>query len=155
MLSYSPNTPGHPSVLQRNQCVYFCFPESHRVRRRAAPLFAWSLLEAAGLSDLQQQQDDSEGETFRKIDKKHTYTYIRLSTSLKETYAGKKNPKIFVKKSNFTRPLCFSAHPHKAKANCSLINLYSCCTNSRYNCITYSRSVSLTSQNCLVYFQSD
>ncbi|XP_016111078.1 otoconin-90 [Sinocyclocheilus grahami] len=34
--------------------------ESHRVRRRAAPLFAWSLLESAGLSDLQQQQDDSE-----------------------------------------------------------------------------------------------
>ncbi|XP_052405180.1 otoconin-90 [Carassius gibelio] len=34
--------------------------ESHRVRRRSAPLFAWSLLEDAGLSDLQQQQGDSE-----------------------------------------------------------------------------------------------
>uniref|UniRef100_A0A8C1UEF5 Otoconin 90 n=1 Tax=Cyprinus carpio TaxID=7962 RepID=A0A8C1UEF5_CYPCA len=35
--------------------------ESHRRQRRAAPLFAWSFLEAAGLSDLQQQQqDDSE-----------------------------------------------------------------------------------------------
>ncbi|KAL1280812.1 hypothetical protein QQF64_015412 [Cirrhinus molitorella] len=33
--------------------------ESHRVKRRAAPLFSWSLLEAAGLSDLQQQQDNS------------------------------------------------------------------------------------------------
>ncbi|KAK7163516.1 hypothetical protein R3I93_007543 [Phoxinus phoxinus] len=34
--------------------------ESHRVRRRAAPFFAWSLLEAAGLSELQQQEDSEE-----------------------------------------------------------------------------------------------
>ncbi|XDV27888.1 hypothetical protein PO909_031338, partial [Leuciscus waleckii] len=36
---------------------------SHRVRRRAAPFFAWSLLEAAGLSDLQQQEDSEECST--------------------------------------------------------------------------------------------
>ncbi|XP_048020575.1 otoconin-90 [Megalobrama amblycephala] len=34
--------------------------ESHQVRRRAAPFFSWSLLEAAGLSDLQQQEDSEE-----------------------------------------------------------------------------------------------
>ncbi|XP_039550581.1 otoconin-90 [Pimephales promelas] len=37
--------------------------ESHQVRRRAAPSFAWSLLEAAGLSDLQQQEDSEECST--------------------------------------------------------------------------------------------